>query len=91
MTHGFDDRLTVRLDLPRAHVVRDKGKAFVDDGVQIDRFLVQLTTSEHRPMAIDDLRGADALGLDVGQDLSDRVGRRTIRRRPSSAAPRRCA
>ncbi len=29
-------------------------------------------------MAIDDLRGADALGLDVGQDLADRVGRRAI-------------
>ena len=48
------------------------------DGVKIDRFLVQLMASEHRPMAIDDLRGADALGLDVGQDLSHRVGRRTI-------------
>ena len=29
-------------------------------------------------MAIDDLRGEDALGLDIGQDLADRVGRRTI-------------
>ena len=29
-------------------------------------------------MAIDDLRGLDALGPDIGQDLSDRVGRRTI-------------
>ena len=67
-----------RLDLPRCHVVGDEGKAFIDHGVKIDRFLVQLTTSEHRPMAIDDLRGADALRLDIGQDLADRVGRRTI-------------
>ena len=52
-----------RLDLPRCHVVGDEGKTFIYHGVKIDRFLVQLTTSEHRPMAIDDLRGADALGL----------------------------
>ena len=57
----------------------DQGKGLVDDGVQIDRFLVQLMALEHRPMAIDDLRGADALSLDVGQDLANRVGRRTIR------------
>ena len=61
-----------------AHVVGDEGKAFIDDGVKIDRFLVQLMTSEHGPMAIDDLRGLDALAPDIGQDLSDRVGRRTI-------------
>ena len=79
MTHGLEDRLTVAATCRAAHVVRDEGQALVDDGVKIDRFLVQLMASQHRPMAIDDLRGADALGLDVGQDLSDRVGRRTIR------------
>ena len=57
------------LDLPRPHVVSDERQALVDDGVKVDRFLVQLMTSQHRPMAIDDLRGLDALGLDVGQDL----------------------
>ena len=31
-------------------------------------------------MAIDDLRGAKALSLDIGHDLSDRVGRRPIAR-----------
>ena len=77
MTHGFEDRLTVVSICRAAHVVGDEGKAFSDHGVKIDRFLVQLTASEHGPMAIDDLRGADALGLDIGQDLSDRVGRRT--------------
>ena len=51
----------------------------IDDGMQIDRFLVELSALEHRPMAIDDLRGTDALGLNVGQDLADRVGRRPIR------------
>jgi len=29
------------LDLPRAHVVRDEGYRLIDEGVQIDRFLVQ--------------------------------------------------
>ena len=66
------------LDLPRFHVVGDEGKALVDDAVKIGRLLVQLVTAEHRPMAIDDLRGAEALGLDIGQDLSDRVGRRPL-------------
>ena len=32
-----------RLDMPRAQVVRDKGKGLIDDGVQIDRFPVQLS------------------------------------------------
>ena len=75
---GIRRQIDGGLDLPRSHVVRDEGKALIDHGVKIDRFLVQLMTSEHRPMAIDDLRGVDALGLDVGQDLADRVGRRTI-------------
>ena len=61
MTHGVDDRSRVDLDLPRSHVVGDEGEAFVDHGVKVDRLLVQLTTAEHRPMAIDDLRGEDAL------------------------------
>ena len=30
-------------------------------------------TAEHRPIAIDDLRRAEALGVDVGQDLAYRV------------------
>ena len=42
MTHGLDDRLTVVSTCRAAHVVRDKGKGLVNDGVQIDRFLVQL-------------------------------------------------
>ena len=78
MTHGLDDRLTVACDLPRSHVVSDQGKAFVDHGVKVDRFLVQLMASEHRPMAIDDLRGADALGS----------GYRTGSRRSSSGVAR---
>ena len=79
MTQGFEDKLSVHRDLPRAHVVGNEGKAFLYDGVKIDRFLLQLTASEHGPMALDDLRGADALGLDIGEDLSDGVWRRTIR------------
>ena len=71
-------QIDVRLDLPRSHVVGDEGKALVYDGVKIDRFLLQLTTSEHGPMALDDLRGEDAFGMDIGQDLSDCVRRRTI-------------
>ena len=47
----------------------NEGEAFFDNGVKIDRFLLQLMTSEHCPMALDDLRGADALGLDIGEDL----------------------
>ena len=31
-----------RLDLPRSHVVGNEGKAFIYNGVKIDRFLVQL-------------------------------------------------
>ena len=81
---GVDHARTRRLidggrDLPCGHVVRDQRQGPVDHCVQIDRFPVQLMAFEHRPMAIDDLRSAYALGLDVGQDLSDRVGRRTIR------------
>ena len=78
MTHGIRRQIDGCLDLPRLHVVVDEGKAFSDHCVKIDRFHVQLMTSEHCPMAIDDLRGLDALGLDVGQDLPYRVGRRTI-------------
>ena len=76
--HGFAGRSTVASICRAAHVVGDEGKAFIDHGVKIDRFLVQLMTSEHCPMAIDDLRGLDALRLDIGQDLADRVGCRTI-------------
>ena len=36
--------------------------------------------SEHGPLTLDDLLRAHAVGLDIGQDLSDRVGRRTIGR-----------
>jgi hypothetical protein len=42
-------------------------------GVKVDRFLVQLVTSEHCPMPIDDLRGLDALAPDVGQIASCRA------------------
>ena len=56
----------------------DEGEAFIDHGVKVDRFLVQLTTAEHGPMPIDDLRGEDALALDIGQDLPHRVGSRPV-------------
>ena len=65
-------------DLPRLQVVSDERQAFADDGVEVDRLPVKLTTSQHRPMPLDDLRGLDALRPDVGQDLLRRVGRRTI-------------
>jgi hypothetical protein len=55
-----------------------RAKAVLDNGVKIDRLLVQLPASEHRPMAIDDLRGLDALGPDLGQDLADRFWRRQV-------------
>ena len=80
MMQGLRRQIDGGLDLPRPHVVSDERKAFMDHGVEVDRFRVQLMTSEHGPMAIDDLCGLDALGLDVGQDLAHRVGRRTIRR-----------
>ncbi len=68
------------LYLPRLHVVSDEGEALVDDTVEVDRFLVERVTAEHRPVAIDDLRGAEALGVDIGQDLAYRVRRRPIAR-----------
>ena len=40
--------------------MRDERQAFVDDGVKIDRLLVELTTAKHGPMAIDDLRRVNA-------------------------------
>ena len=52
-------------NLPRPHVVSDERQALMDDGVKVDRFPVQLMTSQHRPMPLDDLRGLDALGPDV--------------------------
>ena len=72
-------QIYVHRDLPRSHVVGDKSKAFRHGRVQIDRLLLQLVTPEHRPVALDDLRRADALGLDIGEDLSDGVRRRTSR------------
>src|ERR1700752_4299401 len=56
----------------------DECKTFRYHGMKVDRFPVQLTTPEHRPMPIDDLCGLDALALDVGKDLADRVWRPTI-------------
>ena len=50
----------------------------MDDDVEVDRFRVQLTASEHGPMTIDDLCGLDAFCLDVGENLPHRVGRRTF-------------
>ena len=47
-------------------------------GVKVDWFLVQLMTSEHTPMPVDNLGGLNALTLDVGKDLTHRVGRPTI-------------
>ena len=67
-----------RHDLPRSHVVIDKGQAFIDHGMQIDGFDVQLTAAQHFPMTIDDLRRLEPLGLDIGQDLLNRAGRRSI-------------
>src|SRR5258708_1951387 len=66
------------LDLARFHVVADENKTFRYHSMKVDRFLVQLTTSKHCPMVIDDLRGSDALPLDVGKDLAYRVWRRLI-------------
>ena len=44
------------------------------DGLKIDRLLAQLAAPQHRPMAVDDLRGERSLGLDIRQDLFDRDG-----------------
>ena len=33
----------------------------MDDGVKVDGLPLQLVTSQHRPMPLDDLRGLDAL------------------------------
>ena len=43
-------------------------------------FFCSLMAAEHRPVAIDNLRGTDALGLNIGQDFSYRIGRGTIGR-----------
>ena len=75
---GMRRQIDGGFDLPRSHVVSHERKTFIDHGVEVDRFRVQLTASEHGPMPIDDLCGLDALGLDVGKDLAHRVGRRTI-------------
>jgi hypothetical protein len=58
--------------------VGNEDKAFVYNGAKIDRLPLQLMTAEHCPMALDDLRGENALGLDIGEDLSDCVWRRTL-------------
>jgi hypothetical protein len=58
--------------------VSDESKTLMYHSVKIDRFLVQLMTSEHGPMPIDDPCRLDALALDVGEDLVHRIGRRTI-------------
>ena len=50
------------------------------DGVDIDRFLLQLTTPEHRPIALDDLRRADALGAGYRRGSPHLSGRRTLGR-----------
>ena len=78
MMQGLRRQIDGGLDLPRPHVVSDESKTFMDHGVEVDRFRVQLMTSEHGPMPIDDLCGLDAFALDVGEDLAHRVGRRTI-------------
>ena len=70
--------IDVHHDLPRADVVGNKGNAFVYNCVKIDRFLLQLMTSEHCPLARDDLRGAHAIGMDIGEDLFDCVRRCTL-------------
>ena len=77
---GFQGHIHGGLDLPRAHVVSDEGQAGIDDGVKVDRFLDQLTTAQHRPVAIDDLRGLDDFRVDVGHDFAHRVGGGTIGR-----------
>ena len=66
---GSEDRFG-DLDLPRPHVVSDESQTLIDDGVKIEWFLVQLVTSEHGPMPIDDPCGLYALALDVGEDLA---------------------
>ena len=76
--HGVERQVQGGPDVPRFHVVCYESEAFVDDAVKIRGLLVQCVAAQHRPMAVDDLRGAEALGLDIGQDLSYRVGRRTI-------------
>ena len=75
---GMRRQIDRDLDLPRPHVVRDERKTFIDHVVQVDRLRVQLMASEHGPMPIDDLRGLDTFGLDIGEDLVHRAGRRLI-------------
>ena len=69
-----------RLNLPPPHVVSDERKALMDDDVEVDRFRVQLTASEHGPMAIDDLCGLDRFCLDVGENLPHRARASNVRR-----------
>ena len=71
MTHGSGDRLTSASTCLALMSCATSARLSSIDGMEIDRFRVQLTVSEHRPMPIDDLCGAGR----PRSAMSDRISR----------------